>query len=121
MPRAPARTDRGAVTVEAAIALCALVTVFGFLCSGVMAVYGEIKCVDAAAEAARLISRGQPQLAADLVRSLAPSGARLAVQDAGDTIEVEVLAAAGGLLPGVELEGQAFAFHEPSAGGGHAG
>lgn len=119
MPRAPA--DRGAVTVEAAIALCALVTVFGFLCSGAMAVYREVGCVDAAREAARLISRGQRQLAEDMVRSLAPAGARLAVQDAGDTVEVEVLASAGGLLPGVELKGQAFAFREPTDGAGHAG
>jgi hypothetical protein len=109
------------VTVEAAIALCALVTVFGFLCSGAMAVYGELRCVDAAREAARLISRGQRQLAEDIVRSLAPSGARLAVRDAGDTIEVEVLAAAGGLLPGVELKGQAFAFREPAVGADRGG
>jgi hypothetical protein len=112
--------ERGAVTVEAAIALCALIAVFGVLLAGVAALFGQLGCTDAASEAARLLSRGQRQLAEDTVRSLAPVGARLTVHDIGDTIQVEVLAEpAGGLLPGVQLRGEAFAVLEPGVGADH--
>jgi hypothetical protein len=112
--------ERGAVTVEAAISLCALVAVFAVLLAGVAALFGQLGCTDAAREAARLLSRGQRQLAEDAVRNLAPGGARLAVHAVGDTLEVEVLAEpAGGLLPGVHLRGEAFAVLEPGVGAGH--
>ena len=50
--------DRGSVTVEAAIALCALIAVFGIAIAGVAAVADQLKCIDAAREATRLIARG---------------------------------------------------------------
>jgi hypothetical protein len=111
--------ERGAVTVEAAISLCALVVVFGVLLAGVVALFGQLGCTDAAREAARLLSRGQQQLAEDAVRNLAPAGAKLAVHPVGETIEVEVLAEpVTGLLPGVHLRGEAFTVLEPGVGAG---
>lgn len=46
--------DRGAVTVEAAIALFALVTVLALSFAGIAAVADQLRCTDAAREAARL-------------------------------------------------------------------
>lgn len=118
--RAPVRAgpDRGAVTVEAAIGLCALTVVFGLLIAAVMAVTGQLRCVDAAREAARLIARGQRPLADQAVAEIAPAGARLAVRIEGETATVEVTAEpAGGLLPGVQLRGRAYTVLEPGETG----
>jgi Flp pilus assembly protein TadG len=65
VPTAPARRspladDAGAVTVEAALALCAL-TVFLVLALGALvAVAQTMRCADAARELARLAARGEP-------------------------------------------------------------
>lgn len=118
MPRA---SDRGAVTVEAAIALCALVTVFGLMLGGVAAIADQLRCTDAAREAARLLARGQRQLAEDAVRNIGPAAARLAVRDEGDTVTVEVSAEPlSGMLPGVHLRGEAYAVLEPGVRADHA-
>jgi len=109
-----ARADRGAVTVEAAIALPALVVVFCLILSGVAAVVGQLQCTDAAREAARLVTRGERPLAEEAVRSIAPSGSRLAVRGEGDTVTVEVLAEPlGGMLPGLHLRAEAYGVLEP--------
>ncbi|WP_167109153.1 TadE family type IV pilus minor pilin [Amycolatopsis granulosa] len=109
--------DRGAVTVEAAIALCALTVVVGMVLAGMTAVSGQLRCTDAAREAARLVARGEPQLAAQAVTQIAPAGAQLSVRTEGDGITVEVRAsAAGSLLPGLHLTATAFAVLEPGAG-----
>ncbi|AIJ26695.1 TadE family type IV pilus minor pilin [Amycolatopsis methanolica] len=108
--------DRGAVTVEAAIALCALTVVVGLALAGFTAVAGQLRCTDAAREAARLLARGEPQLAAQAVEQIAPPGAQLAVTSEGNSITVEVRAAAvSGLLPGLHLAASAFAILEPGA------
>jgi Flp pilus assembly protein TadG len=111
--------DRGAVTVEAAIALSSLVVVLGLILAGVAAVAGQLQCTDAAREAARLVTRGQRQLAEEAVRNIAPSGSRLAVRGEGDTVTVEVFAEPlGGLLPGLELRAEAYGVLEPGEGAG---
>jgi hypothetical protein len=110
----PRGRDRGAVTVEAAIGLCALMVVFGLVLAGVAAVGGQLGCTDAAREAARLIARGQRQLAEQAVAEIAPTGARLAVEALGDAITVHVDAEPiNGLLPGIHLHGRAYAVLEP--------
>jgi hypothetical protein len=109
-----AEADRGAVTVEAAIALCALTVVFGLILGGVVAVSGQLGCQDAAREAARLIARGQRPLADQAVAEMAPRGARLTVAADGDAVAVDVNAdPIGGLLPGVHLHGRAYTVLEP--------
>ncbi|WP_263993341.1 TadE family type IV pilus minor pilin, partial [Mycolicibacterium fallax] len=46
--------DRGAGTVEAALAIAALVTVLVLAVAGLGALSAQVRCVDAAREAARL-------------------------------------------------------------------
>jgi Flp pilus assembly protein TadG len=112
-PPTRAERDRGAVTVEAAIALSALTLVFGLVLAGVAAVTGQLRCVDAAREAARLVARGERPLADQAVAEIA-SGARLNVEVTGNAVTVDVTAEpAGGLLPGVHLHGHAYALLEP--------
>ncbi|UQS27666.1 pilus assembly protein TadE [Amycolatopsis thermalba] len=104
------------MTVEAAIALCALAVVVGLVLAGFTAIANQLRCTDAAREAARLLARGEPQLAAQAVEQIAPPGASLSVKTEGDSITVEVRAApAGGPLPGLHLTANAFAVLEPGA------
>lgn len=119
MSRNPARTDRerGAVTVEAAIALCSLVSVFGLVLAGVAAVSDQLRCNDAAATAARLAARGQSVLAKQAARATAPEGASIKIEHADGAVVVTVrVDAAGGLLPGLTVRGAAHALPEPGVG-----
>lgn len=109
--------DDGMVTVEAAIALCAFVVVLGLALAAVVAVTDQLRCTDAAREAARLAARGEPDRGRAAAERIAPSGARVAITVDGDTIAVEVHAEpAGGLLPGIHVSGRAYAVAEPGAG-----
>jgi uncharacterized membrane protein YgcG len=104
--------------VEAALALCAVVVVLVLALSAVMAVFAQLRCTDAAREAARLVARGEAERAGNVVRQIAPAGARLSVGVVGDEVSVEVTAEpAGGLLPGVRLRAQAYSVLEPQAVG----
>jgi Flp pilus assembly protein TadG len=112
----PEHSDSGMVTVEAAIALCAFVTVLAMVLAGMSTMLDQIRCTDAAREAARLVARGDQDLAADAVHKIAPSGATFAVTTEGEGIVVAVRdPAAGGLLPGVHVVADAFAVPEPDA------
>ncbi|GAA2791583.1 TadE family type IV pilus minor pilin [Saccharopolyspora taberi] len=109
--------DRGAVTVEAAFGICALAVVFALAVGGLCAVIGQLRCTDAAVEAARLVARGSQPQATGAVERLAPHGAKLAVSIVGDQITVEVSAPfPGGFLPGDWLRSTALAVLEPGAG-----
>jgi Flp pilus assembly protein TadG len=118
------RDERGMVTVEAAIALGAFVFVVLLGIAGVVTVLEQVRCVDAAREAARVIARGQHERANSVVEHIGPHAATLAVAAHGDAFTVSVRArAAGGLLPGITVSGQAYAVREPgvdaaAAGGG---
>jgi hypothetical protein len=110
------RSDRGTVTVEAAIALGAVVLVLAAALSAVAAVLGQLHCTDAAREAARLVARGESGRAREAVDRIAPRGARLTVLVSGDTAQVEVAAdPPGGFLPGIHLRADAYAVLEPTA------
>lgn len=109
--------DRGAVTVEAAIALCSLIVVFGVVLAGVAATTDQLRCTDAASEAARLVARGERALAEEAVRGMAPQGATLDVRIDERTVAVTVRAdPAGGLLPGITVSAKAYAELEPGVG-----
>ncbi|GAA3994890.1 TadE family type IV pilus minor pilin [Allokutzneria multivorans] len=109
--------DRGAVTVEAAVAVAALVLVLGLSLTGLRAAVDQIRCVDAAREVARLLSRGDHGGSAEALSKIAPSGAVLTVRRDGDSVSVDVeVAALGRLLPGLRLRGSAFALLEPGVG-----
>lgn len=113
--------DRGMVTVEAAVALCAFVTVLAMVLAGMSMVLAQIRCTDAAREAARLVARGEADRAADAVGRIAPH-AVLSVTTTGDGIHVTVRDPdASGLLPGVHVTADAFAIQEPDAGDSEPG
>jgi Flp pilus assembly protein TadG len=106
--------DRGAVTVEAALALCSLVAVLALMLAAVSAVAAQLRCVDAAREAARLTARGEPDRAEQLARRIAPRGATIAVTVNGDDVLARVSAnPVAGLLPGLEVGAEAAAVMEP--------
>jgi hypothetical protein len=112
----PARRalDHGGVTVEAALALAVLAVVLVSCLAGIGCLIAQIRCADAAREAARLAGRGDVDLAAAVVVTLAPDGAALSLGGAGDLVTATVTARPiGGLLPGVTITASAAAAREP--------
>ena len=108
--------ERGAVTVEAAIALCAVVVVLVLGIGAVGALSSYLRCTDAAREVARLTARGDRPRAEQALAQLAPAGAQLAIRTQGDEITVEVTAGAvSWLLPEIRLHAIAYALAEPGA------
>ena len=106
--RSPVSDDRGAVTVEAALALCAL-TVFLLLALGALvAVAQTMRCADAARELARLAARGEPDRGRAVAGRLAPSGARMELTQDGDTVTALVSVQLVSPLP-LTLNGRAVA------------
>jgi hypothetical protein len=104
------------VTVEAALGLAGLTVVTVLLIAGLTLLTSQLRCTDAAREAARLLARGQPREAAAAVHEIAPPGANLTVEHDGDRITVKVTAhPTAGLLPAVHLDGTAYAVVEPDA------
>jgi Flp pilus assembly protein TadG len=107
--------DRGAVTVEAALALCSLVAVMVMVIAAVSAASAHLRCLDAAREAARLVSRGEPQRAREIADAVAPRGSTVDVTVTGDEVHVRVTASAVPGVPGLSLVGVAVAVMEPAA------
>ena len=108
--------DRGAVTVEAALALTALIAVV-VLCLGAVAAGAvQVRCIDAAREAARLAARGDAARAEQAAAQVAPGGARISVRTDGDRIRA-VVSAGVPLLPLLELSAEAVALLEPAEAG----
>lgn len=106
--------DAGAVTVEAALGISVVITVFGLALLGAGAVVSQLRCTDAAVEAARLMARGAHEQAAEAVERLAPRGAELTVTVEEDRVITEVGAPAPiGVLP--EPVSKAYAVLEPGA------
>ncbi|HEY2192665.1 MAG TPA: TadE family type IV pilus minor pilin [Actinomycetospora sp.] len=102
------------VTVEAAIAIGSLVAVLAVVLAAIGAVVAEIRCVDAAGEAARRASRDDVAGAQALARDL-PSGAEVRVEPEGDLVHVLVrVPPLGGALPGLRLSAEAVAAREPA-------
>jgi len=110
--RARLAGERGAVTVEAAIALASLTVVLLLAVGAVLAAAAQVQCLDAAREAARLTARGEGERAASVAALVAPAGATVQVSTAGDTVVV-VVRARSAMLPGLDLQGQAVAVLEP--------
>jgi TadE-like protein len=114
--------DRGYVTAEAAVVLPALALFTAMLLWGIMAVAGQIQCVDAARAGARAAARSEPDSrvrAAAL--SAAPRGAEIALERAGDLVRVRVTARSlgPGSLAGAlsaDLRAEAVALAEDTVG-----
>ncbi|NMI01253.1 TadE family type IV pilus minor pilin [Pseudonocardia acidicola] len=110
------RADRGAVTVEAAVALGTLAVVTVAALGSVATVASSIRCVDAARELARLAARGEPDRGRSIAAELAPSTATIELTVSGDEVTAVVNAAPIGLLP-LRVSGRAVAVLEPGVTG----
>lgn len=107
--------ERGSVTVEAAVALSALVLVLTFCLAALAAMVAQVRIVDAAGVAARLAARGDPDAARAAALRLAPAGSDLSISESGELLTVRVTGpAAGSLLPGVHLAAQVVIAREPA-------
>lgn len=105
--------ERGSVTVEAAVALSALVVVLALCLAGIGAMLAQLRAADAAGEAARLAARGDDAGARAAVERLAPAGSVLALSGQGLlTARVEA-PPLGALLPGIRVGVTVFAAREP--------
>ncbi|MCU1692990.1 MAG: hypothetical protein JWM64_2081 [Frankiales bacterium] len=110
------------VTAETAVVLPVLVLVLAFAVWALACVGAQLRCVDAAREAARLAARGEPasevQAAA---RRAAPHGAVVEVAVRGDHVvvlvrlDVEPFGPALAGLTGVQVQGRSTALQEPGA------
>jgi Flp pilus assembly protein TadG len=110
--------DRGAVTVETAIALTAFVMVLALAFGAISAAIDQLRCIDAAREAARLVARGEDVRARTAAAQIAPDDAEIAITVREDTVQVDVRTAPlSGLLPGLRLHGDAYAIAEPASSG----
>jgi Flp pilus assembly protein TadG len=105
--------DSGAVTVEAAIVLAAIVVVLVLCLGAVLAGSMHVQCVDAAREAARLAARGDDVNAVAVARKVAPAGAEVAVRKDG-SLTVATVTAHTPLLPLLDITARAVAAVEPN-------
>ncbi|MFH8579071.1 TadE family type IV pilus minor pilin [Streptomyces zaomyceticus] len=111
------RSDRGFVTVEAAMVLPVLALFTVTLLWALAAAAAQIRCVDAARAGARIAARAEPVAAAEAAaRAAAPEGARVSVTRSGELWRVTVQAAAPGPRGmGVTLRADAAALAEDTA------
>jgi Flp pilus assembly protein TadG len=115
-PRKPPN-DSGMVTVETVIALMAFFTVLAMALSTISAAIDQLKCTDAAREAARLTARGETEKARSTARQIAPQDATIKISTTGEEIHVSISAKPSlNLIPGVELHAEAYAISEPTIG-----
>lgn len=100
--------------MEAALALVSLVAVVVLAVGAVLSAAGQLQCIDAAREAARLAARGEPQRAREVAARLAPDRAQIDVTVHGDEVRVEVDAGLfDGRLGALRTRGRAVAILEP--------
>ncbi|WP_459548912.1 TadE family type IV pilus minor pilin [Nocardia sp. X0981] len=108
----PSGGDTGSVTVEAAIALGALAAAAVLCVGAVLAMVTQVRCVDAAREAARLAARGDGDGAVSAARRVAPSAAEISLRYEDDRV-IAVVSSETPLLPVLELRAEAVAVREP--------
>jgi hypothetical protein len=88
--------------VEAALGVATLVAVLVLCLAGVTAVSMQVRCIDAAREAARLAARGDERSAVAAARGIAPAGALVQLRRDGDFV-VATVTAQSNLLPAVGI------------------
>lgn len=81
--------------------------------AGVTAVSMQVRCVDAAREAARLAARGDERSAAAAAVRIAPAGARVDLRRDGEYLVATVVAHSK-LLPTINIVAKAVSVAEPS-------
>lgn len=97
--------------MEAAFAIAALVVVLMLCVGGLSAVTAQVRCVNAAREAARLAARGDDASATAVARRIAPDGASVHLRREGAVVVAQVSVPAA--LPGLTVSSQAAAAMEP--------
>ena len=80
--------------------------------AGLTAVSMQVRCVDAAREAARLAARGDDRSASDAAHRIAPHGSALQLRRDGALVVARVTARSV-LLPGLTVAAEAVAAAEP--------
>ena len=80
--------------------------------SGLTAVSMQVRCVDAAREAARLAARGDGGSASTAAQGIAPDGAAERLRRDGELV-VATVSARSALLPGITIAAEAIAAAEP--------
>lgn len=115
--RLEAVAERGFVTAETAMVLPTLMGLGLALVLIVTAAATQLRCSDAAWEAARGLARGEPpDFATRVVDRLGPAGASVYIETIDGTVLVRVsarLALSGALLPAIHVEGHARVTCEP--------
>ena len=91
--------DRGSVVAEFAVALPAVALVLLLGAGALGACARQVRLQDAAADAARLVARGEPDARAHAAIAYAVSGAAAAIDRRGDLVCVTATVAASGVLP----------------------
>ncbi|MFG1797364.1 TadE family type IV pilus minor pilin [Nocardia sp. NPDC049149] len=102
------------MTIEAAIALATIVVAVVLCLGALLAASAQVRCVDAAREAARLSARGDDANALEAARRLAPPEAEISLRTEGNHVLVQVTTRTP-LLPLLTLQGSAIAAREPEA------
>lgn len=100
--------------MEAALAIGTLIAVIAMAMAAVAATIAQVRCVDAAREAARLIARGDGERAVAAATAVGPPGMTLASTRSVDTVTVRVRAPTA--LPGFTVTAVAVAAVEPGRG-----
>lgn len=93
--------------------MLALVAVLAVCLAGLSALSMQLRCIDAAREAARLAARGDDAAATAAARQLAPTGAIIAVQRRGGFVEATTTASAS-VLPGIRIGARSVSVIEPT-------
>jgi hypothetical protein len=89
-----------------------LVVVLVLCLAGVTTLSMQVRCVDAAREAARLAARGDERSAVDAARQIAPTGALVQVHRDGDLLVATVVVHSK-LFPKLDIAAKAVSAAEP--------
>ncbi len=121
-----ASAERGMVTAETAMVMPVLLALTTALIWMVSLGITEVRCLDAAREAARLAARGDGDLAREITSRVAPDGATITIADSGDLVTVTVSVSARpempllSHLPAITLSAQAVSAAEGTDGLPHS-
>jgi hypothetical protein len=92
--------------------VASLVVVLLLCLAGLTAVAMQVRCVDAAREAARLAARGDERAASEVARTVGPAGAGLEIRRSDGRVSARVTARSP-LLAGITIAAEAVAAAEP--------
>lgn len=99
--------------MEAAFAVAALAAVLLVCLAGVSTLAAQVRCIDAAREAARLAARGDGAVAAEAARRIGPAGALVSLRDDGAFV-VATVSVQSPLWLGIPISAEAVAAREPA-------